>query len=299
MSKICIDIGDKDPYPEDLGLSDGRRTSYGSVVKTMLDHADIAWIGDTDHKSDTVKDTILTDNIIAYAEGGASHIFLEASTEHQPRIDAMAENPASDTKTEDTARIQTMQSLGMEVHAVDPMTIGDKSGLSEKISGSLIERVLSQHEIYERLRRDGEIAENINMALPEGEKAVGIYGSQHGSRFNDLDENVDASMLRVDVYEDSAAINKRDDVYMGRNVTARQTTCDTSIRFGEDLPHLVYSVEDKAVYTTASTPEGLKSAIEKLGEPVEPNKDHKPSVNESIQENNLDNTSETGFKQSP
>lgn len=280
---------------EELKLGEGRKASLGEVAQTALKNVDLVWLGDANHNSRKVRNEALSkENLIKYAEGGATHVFLEIGADGQQGINNTVKNSTSSQTSTDkliisgkeissdkVEQFQNMGQLGMEVHCVDPMTEVEKRKLLSHPQGVLAMGSDDKEGIkvqYKRLEMDPTLASNIRKNLPEGEKGIGFYGALHGSRSNDLDENFQGKMIKIDVYESEADINVLKEHRELGDILVEEEMGIKGYKTGNDHPELVYFTDTGTVRTTQNTPDWLKDSLKELGKPAVSSAVDKPST---------------------
>ncbi len=272
----------------------GMKVEFSDVLKTSLQHADLVHVGDQSH-GDPALNKLLNDRrtMIAAAEGGASHVFVEWPQARQKHFDALTQGQID--KTEFATRMMkdsnlkeggiardvlegvgesTMlaRRLGMEVHAADPengKAEGDKyfeimdqadakwDEMSPAERGATQIQLRQQEAEFNKARLgDTELASFVDQKLSSG-KGVIIYGGEHGSQRNDFNEYLKSSSVKIDTYPDRASFEEMQITRQSKN-----TLLGTQI--GADNPELIYIADEKRVYTTPDTPPDLAREIEAM-----------------------------------
>jgi len=99
---------------------------------------------------------------------------------------------------------------------------------------------------------DRKMAAFVNKVMAKNEKAVLFFGATHGARFNDFEEFLNMSSIRLDVYPDD-----RSYTFMIRSLRQMPDPMIEALRIGEDKPELVYKLHEGRYYRTCNTPSTL------------------------------------------
>ncbi len=282
------------PQPGPALNGAGMKVEFSDVLKTSLQHADLVHVGDQSH-GDRALNQLLNDRktMIAAAEGGASHVFVEWPQARQKHFDALTDGQIN--KTEFATRMMKdgnlkeggiarevlegagesamlARRLGMEVHAADPengkaegnayfKTMDQMEAKWDQMSpaerGAAQDQLRQQEVAFNKARLgDTELASFVDQKLSSG-KGVMIYGGEHGSQRNDFNEHLKSSSVKIDTYPDRAS-------YEEMQITRQSKNALLGTQVGADNPELIYIADEKRVYTTPDTPPDLAREIEAM-----------------------------------
>ena len=284
---------------------DGVKIDFSKLAGITLRHTDLFLIGDAHHRATKLQEFIFDrKNVAACAEAGATHMMVELGADQGWILDAYFKNGSFDDvvkamyKREEfkwsipideetflkTLQLPEMQPYmkpaldkferyknayieGLQVHPVDSETERDKDTIDEsKLSeDELVKR------LADRLMLDGELYKNIRQALPEGEKAVAVYGSAHGSRMNDgLDDSLGLPAIKITVYRDAADYFEDLINYDDLNRRVDRALPGNDLTFGEDPPHAIYIMDTGTAYFTAKSSADFMLDVQKAGTSAPP-----------------------------
>lgn len=286
-------------------VGSGRRIAFTDVVKTALGHADLVKIGDCDHTDDNIRNLALSrETLLAAAEGGASHLFLEWKQQRQLHADALldgtldrngfvnamirdgagSDNPASREalgKTADT--LIDAQRLGMDVYFADPDNGGEQADryilfeneLAEKWDDMSQQQRIDARQSLKQLEHDfnahrlddRDLAAFVEQKLSSG-KGLMLYGAEHGAQAQDFNEHLQTDSIKIDLYASREAMEEA--AHMRRFKNER-----LGMEIGSDKPELIYIADEQTLYMTSDTPPALASELETLS-PEAPSNHREP-----------------------
>lgn len=277
------------PPPE---LKERAKGDINKIITAMVSYADVTIIGDTDHTQSEIFDKIANGRLIkAAAEGGAQHLALEADAKQQSAIvdplqkafqekDQKEEQirkdfvrnykktikPANNTTqynwnkmVDDTATMALDAiKLGMQIHFSDTYPQEEADRYEQYVyknpdKYTEHDRRLASAEWKLARFKDQELAEKIDKDR-NGEKALLIYGSDHGTSAiyqKDLNERIKGVVAKIDFYID------KEDLHQHLDGTLRQ--------HGPDQPDLIYFIEDNEIYATPDINPALKQHMTSQG----------------------------------
>lgn len=270
------------------------QTPFSQVIRSAGQNADLIMIGDTDHADVSIRGLAVTqNNMVAMAEAGITHLYVEVDQKLQPLADKLIQNRndpnaaaefgrefnkdyGSSTGNETgaytrqlTQTILTADKLGIQVHFANPgngwkeydqadqyaaENPDDAQGIEEKL------KVASEVRLDDR-----QLAEFIN-ETSRGEKSVMIYGSSHGSRFGDFENSYDGNAIKIDVYSDPQQYREKMEI--------DKESAKMGMKFNEDKPELVYFKDSQTAAMTYNTPQDLSQSLRENGAaPAQPRED--------------------------
>lgn len=283
---------------------DGVKIDFSKLAEITLRHTNLFLIGDTNHDDRNTKKFIHSrETMAACAKGGATHLMAEWGADEQPLLEAYFKSGkiedvlAAIYKNSEYAWLKTDEELrehlatpamqqaihmmkplfeklenfknahfeGLKIHSIDSQTEKKKTEILS-LPDKSDEKT---KEIVSRLMLDSEVIKNIRKALPEGEKAVAIYGARHGSRMNDgLDDSADLSAIKISVYPNLASYFKNLRSYDAFNEDVDQALPGNTLTFGEDPPHAIYIMDMRTLYFSPKASMDFMQDVQKNGMPA-------------------------------
>jgi len=282
----------------DPGFVNEAKIGLNDLVRLSYRHADITLIGDGNHtKDDLFEHFGEPETAVALAESGVTQMFIEVQTKFQEHVDHLANgdidkeqfikdmlddgfnaNHRDDKETlgEIADIVKRANQAGIEVHCAD---LGN--GVDEMVD-AIVEKhffeegrypnAVTQETVnvadkksWDARLDDRGLAEFINDRVPEGEKAVVIYGYHHGSLFGDFEEHLreDLKSVKIDVHPSEGSFEASQRGLVELNDRA-------GTRLGEDAPDMIYIMSgfftDGRVYTTGATSKELSDDIKENAE---------------------------------
>lgn len=265
------------------------KISLPEVIKSAAEKSDLTIIGDTNHFDvDIRRDAMSKNSLISMAEAGVTHLFVEVDQTLQHLVDDLIKNKDSPDAKEKFSRAffeEYGNSTGNESglytrQLVDTILIADKLGIKVHFANpangrqeiNIAEEYAQKHpDDKDGIRERYEIANKARFNDPElagfikhtskNEKSVLIYGSKHGSRFEDFEKFYDGSTIKIDVY------SKHSD-YID-NVKTFGAIMSEDMRFNEDKPELVYFREGQIALPTYNTPHELLKSLSEKGKLID------------------------------
>ena len=235
--------------PVDLKLGPGRVVPLGDVVRTAFSKSDLVILGDTDHENGPLADTLESPGVlIGAAEGGATHVIPEAGQDAALRI----------------GLIKLSEQLDMKLHKIDPQPGEEGRKMRWNWTGTDEQR---RDAILDRLEMDStHLARNIRNAVPEGEKALMIYGAAHFSGKQDPLVLSSMGMLKIDVYETRAGYESVMDA--GKRMNQLSKDQGDNRRLYNNAPEAVYFTDKSTIHPTVDTPDWFRAKLETMGTPA-------------------------------
>lgn len=286
----------------DPGFVSEAKIELNDLIRTAYHHADMVMIGDGDHaKDDLFEHFGKPETAVALAESGVGHMFIEMPVQCQGQADRLASGEikkdqfvkemkeagfgTSHRNTDEALGevadiIKMANQAGIKVHFAD---FGN--GYDEAMDADVEKHFFEKGEYPNQVTQetvnaadkkswdvrldDRKLAELINERVPEGEKAVVIYGAHHGSLYNDFEEHLSkgTSTVKIDVYPSESDFESSQ-----RGVA--ELNDRTGTRLGEDAPDAVYMMpgflSDGHAFTTGATSKEFSDDIQKNAKEFKP-----------------------------
>ncbi|MDB5491713.1 MAG: hypothetical protein JWO78_1562 [Micavibrio sp.] len=275
---------------------------FSQVIKSVGQNADLIMIGDTNHKDAGIRGLAVTrDNMVAMAESGISHLYVEIDQKLQPLAEKLIENKNDPHALAEFGRefnkdygdatgndngiytrqlaetILTGDKLGIKVHFANPGNGWKEYGEAERYAN---ENPNDAQGIEQRLKLgrdarfdDKQLAGFIN-ETSRGEKSAMIYGSSHASRFGDFENSYDGRAVKVDVYNNPQQYQEKMDI-------DKEALALNGMKFNEDKPELVYFKESQTAAMTYNTPPEMSQNLRDNGAvPIQPDNNPVPQPRE-------------------
>ena len=265
------------------------QTSFEQVIRSTAQNSDLTIIGDSNHSKVEIRnDAMNTESLIAMAETGVTHLFVEVDQTLQPLADDLIQNKSSpdakekfsrafyeeygDAKGNETGAytrqlidtILTADRLGIQVHFANPANGREESNAAEEYAENNLddeEGIKAKYEIANKARfNDQQLAEFINQTA-KGEKSVVIYGSSHASRFGDFEKFYEGSTAKIDIYNNVSEYAQQIKVY--------DDVSSKDLRFNEDKPEMVYFKEGQTALPTYNTPPEVLKDLSRNGKLID------------------------------
>ncbi len=256
--------------PISIAPEKGVQISYPALAKIALEHADVLFCGDTNHGNSAIQDLYyLEEALIAYRNAGVRRLMIEADSAAAERIESSSDEriflkvSSALLKTEKEVRaaeidktllfnqFQIARLHGFDFCGIDTQSEREKDFIKHYLQGTEQDIAL-----YRRMKLDTVLFQNLKRRMEGDQKAVMVYGADHGSRYGDLfleDESI--SMIKISAYPDRGAYISN----LVSNLNAKYSYMALFERIGfpydyedvssgDDVPHMIYFIDTGTVF---------------------------------------------------